>query len=233
PKSSARRDQYGSATPTCRRGPSPPKPTYPIPVNAGQSVNDFDPNLKMGYVQSWNIGLQRELSKSTVMEVRYVGNHGVGLWRQVNLNETNIIENGFLDEFKAAQNNLRIARGGNILNNTAVVNFGNQGLPGQVALPIITSAGVPTSDSTFATNLERGQAGTFANSIATSSARMTSLRNAGYPANFFTVNPTTVNSGAFLVINGGHSTYNALQVEVRRRMASGLLVQGSYAWSKS
>src|SRR5262249_4148746 len=66
----------------------PAKPTYPIPVNAGQSVNDFDPNLKMGYVQSWNIGLQRELSKSTVMEVRYVGNHGVGLWRQVNLNET-------------------------------------------------------------------------------------------------------------------------------------------------
>src|SRR5205823_11174883 len=59
------------------------------------------------------------------------------------------------------------------------------------------------------------------------------LRSAGYPANFFTVNPTTVNGGAFLVTNGGSSTYNALQVEVRRRMAGGLLMQGSYAWSKS
>ena len=62
---------------------------------------------------------------------------------------------------------------------------------------------------------------------------MTSLRNAGYPANLFTVNPTTVNGGSFLVTNGGASTYNALQIEVRRRMASGLLLQGSYAWSKS
>lgn len=33
--------------------------------------------------------------------------------------------------------------------------------------------------------------------------------------------------------NGADSTYNALQVEVRRRMANGFLVQGSYVWSKS
>src|SRR5204863_4086286 len=90
-----------------------------------------------------------------------------------------------------------------------------------------------TNDVTFATNLDRGQAGTFANSISTSASRMTSLRNAGYAANFFTVNPTTVNGGSFLVMNGGSSTYNALQIEVRRRMASGLLMQASHAWSKS
>ena len=62
---------------------------------------------------------------------------------------------------------------------------------------------------------------------------MGSRRNAGYAANFFTVNPTTVNGGSFLVMNGGSSTYNALQIEIRRRMASGLLLQGSYAFSKS
>jgi hypothetical protein len=207
----------------------PTTPTYPIAVNAGNTVNDFDPKLKMGYVQSWNVSLQRELSKSTVLDVRYVGNHAVGLWRQINLNEVNIFENHFIDEFKAAQNNLTIAQRSNPASN----NFGNQGLPGQVNLPIIAASGTPTNDSTLATNLVRGQAGTFANSIATTASRMTALRNAGYPANFFTVNPTTVNSGAFLVVNGGHSTYNALQIELRRRMASGLLVQGSYAWSKS
>jgi hypothetical protein len=207
----------------------PTKPTYPIPVNAGQSVNDFDPNLKMGYVQSWNLSFQRELAKSTVLDVRYVGNHAVGLWRQINLNEVNIFENGFLNEFKIAQNNLAIAQ----RTNPNSTNFGNQGLAGQAALPIMTAAGISTNDTTFATNLLRGQAGTFANSIATTASRMTNLRNAGYPANLFTVNPTTVNSGSFLVMNGGSSTYNALQVEVRRRMASGLLVQGSYAWSKS
>ena len=207
----------------------PAKPAYPIAVNAGNSVNDFDPNLKMGYVQSWNVSFQRELAKSTVIDVRYVGNHAVGLWRQVNLNEVNIFENGFLDEFKHAQSNLAIAR----RTNPNSTNFGNQGLAGQVALPIMTAAGISTNDTTFATNLDRGQAGTFANSISTSASRMTSLRNAGYAANFFTVNPTTVNGGAFLVMNGGSSTYNALQIELRRRLASGLLMQASYAWSKS
>jgi hypothetical protein len=33
--------------------------------------------------------------------------------------------------------------------------------------------------------------------------------------------------------NLGDSTYNALQVELRRRLSNGLLVQGSYVWSKS
>jgi hypothetical protein len=215
-------------------------PTYPIPVGAGVSVNDFDPKLKMSYVQSWNLSFQREISRSTVLDVRYVGNHSVGLWRQSNINEINIFENHFLDEFKAAQNNLAIANGIPVgafpftpASNLRSNNFGNAGLPGQQALPIMTAAGIATNDATFASNLLRGQAGTFANSIATNGTRMNSLTRAGYPVNLFMVNPTTVSSGSYLVSNGGSSTYNALQIELRRRMAKGLLLQGSYAWSKS
>jgi hypothetical protein len=44
---------------------TPDKPTYPIPVLPTNSINDFDPNLKMGYVQSWNLGFQRELARNT------------------------------------------------------------------------------------------------------------------------------------------------------------------------
>jgi hypothetical protein len=215
-------------------------PAYPIPVNSAQSVNDFDPKLRMAYVQSWNLSFQRELDKSTVLDIRYVGNHSVGLWRQVNINEVNIFENRFLDEFKVAQNNLAIANGIPVsafpFTPAATLrsnNFGNQGLAGQQALPIMTAATVPTNDPTFAANLLRGQAGTFANSIATNATRMTNLTRAGYPINFFVVNPTSLTAGAYLVRNGGSSTYNALQIEMRRRMAKGLLVQGSYAWSKS
>ena len=76
----------------------------------------------------------------------------------------------------------------------------------------MTASGIALNDTTFATNLVRGQAGTFANSIATSASRMTSLRAAGYPANLFMVNPTVVNGGAFIVTNGGSSTYNAMQI---------------------
>ena len=40
---------------------------------------------------------------------------------------------------------------------------------------------------------------------------------AGYPANFFQVNPAVGSGGAYLMTNWGESFYDALQVEVRRR----------------
>src|SRR5204863_9381796 len=91
----------------------PTSPTYPItptstpPYSPSDTVNAFLPNLKVGYVQSWSAGVQRELTKDTVFEVRYVGNRGIKLWRQFNINETNIIENNFINEFKLAQANLQ------------------------------------------------------------------------------------------------------------------------------
>jgi hypothetical protein len=207
-------------------------PSYPIAACFTCSMNGFDPNLKMGYVQSWNFSLQREIDKNTVVDVRYTGNHGTKLWRQLNLNEVNIFENGFLQQFEIAQNNLRIARGGNITNQTTN-NFGNQGLPGQQNIPILQTALGTTTDATTATYLMLGQAGTSANSIATNATRLAALENAGYPANFFQVNPAAASGGSYLLTNDGASYYNALQVEVRRRMAHGITLQGSYVYSKA
>ncbi len=205
----------------------PTTPTYPIPVQAGNSVNDFDPNLRQGYVQSWVLSFQRELPGNTVLDVRYVANHGTGLWRQVNFNEVNIFENGFLKDFQTAQQNLAIARRSNP-NSTQFA-----GLAGQSPVPIITTALGLNSDTATATLLERGEAGTLANNIRGNAGRMANLTRAGHPENFFVVNPTSVTGGAFAIINGGSSTYNSLQVDLRRRMTNGLLVQGSYVWSHS
>jgi len=208
---------------------APSRPSYPIPVVAGNSVRDFDPGLRMGYVQSWTLGFQRELTRDTVLEARYVGNHGTRLWRNVDLNEINIFENGFLEDFRIAQSNLSIARAASPLS----VNFGNQGLPGQRPIPLIQTALGAASDTNIATQIARGQAGAVAAGIAANAQRMGRLRAAGYPANLFQVNPTVLNGGASLMINGAHTTYNALQLEVRRRMSAGLLVQGSYTWAKA
>ena len=84
----------------------PDAPTYPNFGLITDSVNGFDPNLKLGYVQSWSFGIQRELNKDNVIEVRYVGNRGRDLWRQVDLNELNIVENGVAAEWQKAQANL-------------------------------------------------------------------------------------------------------------------------------
>ena len=81
-------------------------PTYPITVQPGDAIGGYDPNLKTGLVHSWNFGVQREIFKDTVVEARYVGTRGRNLWRRFGLNEVNVVENGFLSEFRQAQRNL-------------------------------------------------------------------------------------------------------------------------------
>jgi Carboxypeptidase regulatory-like domain len=213
----------------------PTTQVFPIPATFTASLNAFDPNLKMGYVQSWNIGFQREISRNTVVEVRYTGNHGLHEWRQLNLNEVNTIENGFQSVFAAARNNLTIARGGNINNTAGGNNYGNQGLAGQTPIPFLQSALGTTccTDSSTAQQLTLGQIGSLANGIATNATRYANMTAAGYPANYFVVNPTVAGGGTFDVLPWGSSYYDSGQVELRRRLAAGMQFQMNYSFSKS
>jgi hypothetical protein len=126
-------------------------------------------------------------------------------------------------------------------------------LPGQRNIPIISTAlNNATNDTTFATTISRGEAGRLAMNIAqditrmnrlTSSAALASIikpytladPNGGAPitlSNFFVANPRSPTS-SWLMSNIGDTNYHALQVELRRRLSNGLLVQGSYVWAKS
>jgi hypothetical protein len=233
---------------------APPADTSKYPFtpafgSAGGS-NDFDSQLKAGYTQSFSFGIQRELNKNTAVEVRFVRTHGTHLWRQYDLNEVNIFENGFLTQFKAATNNLTISQAAGKGDN-----YGNQGLPGQVNVPLITVGLNSSTNSTMVTRLLQGQAGAAANTIAFNLSNMNRLINAGLvpfttlPAgtdcisgnstsqtckvsNFFLVNPQTT-GGAFLMTHGTDTSFNALQIEVRRRLSNGFLFQGSYQYGKA
>ena len=44
-------------------------------------------DISTGYVQSWHLDLQRELTKDTVLTVSYVGEHGVHIWVLADLNQ--------------------------------------------------------------------------------------------------------------------------------------------------
>ncbi|HKW88514.1 MAG TPA: hypothetical protein VJN21_07140 [Candidatus Acidoferrales bacterium] len=224
--------------------------SFPLDPLSGAGVNVYNPNLHAPYVQSWSAGIQRQLGANTVFEVRYVGNHAVGLWEQADLNETNIFENGFLTEFKNAQANLAINGG---------TSFADTGA-GDVPVPILTAAftgstsGSQTdplfSSGTFIRDLNLGLAGSFANSLAKDGSLTFICNMAGanffpagecpgsapavgaFPKNFFITNPDAV-GGAFELYNGGQSTYNSLQLDVRRRMAAGLQFNGSYTFGKA
>jgi hypothetical protein len=226
------------------------QPTYPINATLQTSANAFLPDLKTGYVQSFTFGLQREIGRDTVFEVRYVGNRGVKLWRQYNMNEINVVENGFLNEFRLAQQNLAAnnAAGGSRAGSFAYFGTGT----GTVPLPTIagffnglnatqaSDAARYTStfyrNTTFTNNLNplNPSATGFANTIYSNPASFDANRiAAGIPANIFVVNPTVGTSGTFLVDNGGRTSFDSLVLELRRRLSKGLLVQGSYAWASA
>jgi hypothetical protein len=217
--------------PPLRVNPSEFKfPTPQAPLAFANSVYSFNPDLRIPYVQSWSLGFEREIFKDTVLEFRYVGNHGTKLWRSVNINEINIFENGFLKEFQSAQNNLAISRAAG-----KGANFNNQGLTGQLPLPIFTAVfGSATSsnfsNTTYVNRLDEGQAGSLANTFSGNATFYNNLIKA-YPTNFWKVNPES--TGAYMATNMGDSNYHSMQIEFRRRMTKGIFTQVNYTFGKS
>ena len=227
-----------------------------------RTISGIDPGLRAPYTVNYTFGIQRELWKNNVLEVRYVGNQSKLAWRTSNLNEVNIFENGFLDEFKSAQRNLTINQA------AGVSSFQNLGRPGQVALPIFDAAfgargalaaivaGSGYQSTAFITNLQNGEAGALATALAINQnyvcrmfgntfspcARVQPAANAPgvYPINFFLLNPFAIgltggnpNGRMTFVDNGGWHGYNGLQVQFRQRLSQSLNWATNYTFSKS
>ena len=105
------RDGNLGAPASCGTGPVtaaciPVAPSYPIASTQTGSVNIFDQNLQVPFSDSWTVGYQRALGRRSAIEIRYIGTRNREQWTAYNYNELNILENGFLDEFKRAQGNL-------------------------------------------------------------------------------------------------------------------------------
>jgi hypothetical protein len=56
-----------------------PNPTPVCTPAAPANVNALETNLRDSYSEHWSLGIQHEVFKNTVLEVSYVGNHGVKL----------------------------------------------------------------------------------------------------------------------------------------------------------
>ncbi|HEX5875474.1 MAG TPA: TonB-dependent receptor [Pyrinomonadaceae bacterium] len=224
-------------------------PTYPIEVQPGDGIGGFDPNLKTGLVHSWNFGVQREIFKDTVVEARYVGTRGRNLWRRFGLNEVNLVENGFLNEFRQAQLNLAANQAAGRGNTYAFFGAGTGTQPLPIMLGFFTGSSANANSAaayagvgqfTNTTRLTQLNPN-FANPVAFATAlQNTFLGNgvaAGLPENFFVVNPTIGLiggvQGVTLTTNDVNTWYDAMQLEIRRRLSGGLLLQASYTWSKS
>jgi hypothetical protein len=231
---------------TSRLGPADftPSPAYPLAMTRTSGLNLYDPDWQVGYVDSFSVGFQRGISKNMAVEVRYVGTRANKLRESENWNEVDLVENGFIDEYRLAQANLyaNIAAG----RGQTIAYFG----AGSGTSPLPTYLGYYTGQSAaLATNPARYTGANWANpafnslfqrlnpmptQAAANLSNNATFRNnaaaAGLPLNYFQLNPAV---GPVVVdVSKGFTRYDALQMDLRRHLSGGLAFNVNYTYAK-
>jgi hypothetical protein len=228
------------------------RPTYPFFNNNDTgSITMFDPNIQIEYADTYTAAWQRQVSRNFSAEIRYVGTRGNDFWSLMDYNEDNIHSNGFVDEFRLAQQNLvsHIAAGCG-QTGAPVCSFAYRGAgTGTSPLPTYLAyfSGLPStraSDASVYTSTN-WTSGTFVNDLGLYTAnvfnaagdlqddatRRANAITAGLPANFFVANPNML-GGAQVVTNDSFTRYNSMQLQLRRRLANGFSFDMNYVYGK-
>ena len=236
-----------------RLGPSPnipAGPSYPMAIDFNSGVSLFHPNYRTPFSRSFSIGLQRKLTQQMAVEVRYVGTRLVDGGVTEDWNEVNWTTNGFFDEFLRAQDNLQahIAAGCGGAGQPAC-SFAYRGPDTNTQpLPIYLAAftGRPESQAadpaSYTSNNWTNNARlnelaarnpnpeNAADTLFGTAAFRTNMATAGFPRNFFVLNPDV--SGAEVRTNGNRTKYDSLQINLRRALSRGLAVDANYVFAK-
>jgi hypothetical protein len=219
--------------------------TYPMVDVVTGDIVAFDQNLQVPYSQTWTAGWQRKLTRDLAFEARYVGTRSLQSWQTYNYNdEVNIVENGFLDEFRLAQQNLQANIAAGRGSNFRYAGPGTGTAPLPIFLAYLTGRTDTTntaaySNSLFASSTFVNELAIFnpdphgaANSLDADATRRNNALQAGLPANFLVANPNYL-GGAELIGNGGYTKYNSVQLELRKRLSQGLQFNTSYVFGRA
>ena len=211
---------------TVSRLPSIPTPPFQVPTPFSDQYNLnptvyytlINPKLQQPYDQQFAFSIQQEL-KGTIIEARYVGNHATKLLRGFDVNQENIVSNGFLADFLKAQQNGQLSLAKNGIFNPAF----NLSIPGSQRLPVFGQLfrGGNLSDPANVALIQDGEAGELAYQYT--------LQGNNGSLNFF---PNSNALSAVYLDNFSNSEYNSLQLETRRRFQQGLEFQVNYVFSK-
>ena len=202
--------------------------TVPL-TDRSQFIYFMGAERRTPYVQTFNLSLQRELMPRMTLEVSYVGTKGTKLYHDLELNETNIFENQFLEAFNITRAGGNAPLFDRMLRNLNVPGAGvvnGTTLTGSQALRLYTSTRNFVAD---------GNVGALADFFNRSS-NITGvpggfLRNGGLPENFFVVNPQF--RGVELWLADANSTYHSMQAQIRQQFSRGFSGQFTYIWSKA
>ena len=188
-------------------------------------ITVFAPQMKLPTVHEWNISFQRELPWGLVMQAAYVGRRGEHLFMAYDINQIN--PGPILSSFLMLRANERLA---NCLPSGAA-RFPSD--PTKPCVPAFTSAQIPL--------LAAGVSGINASFVnSTTSQGEFDINNVGNFANriedttlAFKLRPNQQFGVITYLDNSGDSNYNALQLTLRRRFASGLGLSMAYTYGKS
>ena len=230
--------------------PFPASPSYPIALrpNRSDNLNGFAPDIKIASAGTWNVGFQRAISRDMAVEARYIGTRGRDQWSSINYNTIrgeNLVNNGFLNEFRSAMANLQAnnAAGGNRAGSFAYFGPGSGTSPLPIMLAYLNGSKDAANPAAYTgatqTWTNTGLAGrvsiaapspiNLASDLEGDLTRRQQALAAGVPANFFVPNPdanqvNVTDSGAF-------SDYHAMQLELRRRLSHGLSANVNYQYA--
>jgi hypothetical protein len=216
------------------------QPGTPLPLNGSgsrtSSISGYADKYDIPYIQSFNLSIQRELTRTWTFDIGWVGNKASKLYRGHQLNEVNVIENGILDAFnavRAGQNNVPLMD--QIFNGVNFAGVGVVGTNGLTAAQALRRA--TTTTSGFFANGNVGGFANFINSNQTLAPGANAgkpgglLLNGNLPQNFIVVSPQF--GSVSLSDNTSNSTYHSLQAHITKRTSSGLTGQFSYTFSKA
>lgn len=193
----------------------------------------IDPNLQTPMVRQYSAGIQREFAGNMALEIRYVGNSSNNLTRGVDFNQIDIFNNGFLADFNRASSNLALTGNAfctppaNGCQALTIFQNGGTGSPGRLAVGGVVTAAQFNNDLRTGVPADlalRFIQGGINNQPTVANPNATPFVN-------FLANPATGVTNVLL--NGGSSYYNSLQIELRRRFSQGLYFQANYTFAKN
>jgi hypothetical protein len=201
------------------------------------SISAIDPDLRFPQIHEWSVSVQREVWNN-VLEVNYIGKHGVHLLGGYNVNQANIFatvagvpETNFLDAFNRVRANssynspyINLIMSGSAANNGGTARF----------RALNTTALSNGSVGTLALNVSQRtcQAADVSAGICTNAQLNRRLLDlTGFS---FLLQPFPQFTGGFNVFDSSdYSNYGGLQFIFKRRITAGLGFQFAYTLSKS
>jgi hypothetical protein len=222
-------DQTGTQWPNPFNGFLTPKPGTPIDWSSFRPIllyGDLQPHLKTQYSEQYNLTIQRQLAKDTVLQIGYVGSQDHHLLDSHDINYGN------------PQTCLDLIALSNANPNSVLTGAGGSpttcGQGSADGAYYVTPGAIPAGMTFHLPNGQTVQGGPTSPALTLVGLRRYSSPN----CNYFTgvgcpADGVPVFSSIFAEDTIGNSNYNSFQAMIQKRFSKGLQFQLAYTWSKS